>query len=49
MLDSSAEYLDTTRGIVRKVPVLKKARPLYELTEQGRAFQQLLNRAEMPV
>ena len=36
-------------GVVRPVQIRRKAHPRYELTDTGRAIQQLLDRAEVPL
>lgn len=45
VLDVLREFL--SKGIVRTIPTKKQKRRIYELTEVGRAFQKLLNRAEV--
>jgi len=45
VLDVLRDFL--SKGIVRTTPLPKNKRRIYELTEVGRAFQKLLNRAEV--
>ena len=37
-----------SKGIVKKINVRKRVHPLYELTDQGRLFRDLLIQADMP-
>lgn len=45
VIDVLQEFL--SNGIVRAIPLTKQKRRIYELTDVGRAFQNLLNRAEV--
>lgn len=45
VIDVLQEFM--SNGIVRAIPFTKQKRRIYELTEVGKAFQELLNRSEV--